>query len=223
MAGFLDPFAKSIEAEYTRYLADDILGKIIFKNFALNVLGVKPNDVSVTLSRHGDTGTRRDSSDAGVRFQDRSYIVEAKISRWLVQKRNKISPINRWQFSKLKRSQSGTVRNKYDLVFAVGIDAPGLENPWGFWQHYDTQMRSAKIAGEPCGLSQWPHTPEFLKHCGIFILPRDLVLLADFPNSLYVTVRSVATHRCSDFFAWGSDIPRLKSVWHRAVDTLKRV
>lgn len=222
MAGFLDPFAKSVEAEYTRYLADDILGKIIFKNFALNVLGVKTKDVSVTISRHGDTGTRRDSSDAEVRFQGRSYIVEAKISRWLVQKRNKTSPINRWQFSKLKRSQSGTARNDYDLVFAVGIDAPGLEDSRGFWLHYNTQVRSAKLAGESCGLSTWPHKPEFLKHCGIFVLPRDLVLSPDFPNSPYITVRTVGTHRCADFFAWGHDIPRLKSVWHRAVDTFKQ-
>jgi hypothetical protein len=39
MSGFLDPHAVSIKAEYARYLDADILGEIVFKNFAMNVLG----------------------------------------------------------------------------------------------------------------------------------------------------------------------------------------
>ena len=39
MSGFLDEFAFSIEAEYARYINPDSLGKILFKNFAVNILG----------------------------------------------------------------------------------------------------------------------------------------------------------------------------------------
>jgi hypothetical protein len=62
MSGFLDEFAASIEAEYTRYLDPDLLGKIVFKKFALNVLGIEKDSIKIPLSRHGDLG----SFDAGI-------------------------------------------------------------------------------------------------------------------------------------------------------------
>src|SRR5207244_270736 len=107
-------YAVSIKAEYTRYLDADLLGKILFKNFCLNVLGVKEESVKIALSRHGDLGTHKDPSDAEIRFENHSYVVETKISRWQIQKRNRINPIPRWSFSGLKHSRIGTERGKYD-------------------------------------------------------------------------------------------------------------
>jgi hypothetical protein len=126
MSGFLDPYAVSIKGEYARYLDADLLGKIVFKNFALNVLGIEEESIRIPLSRRGDLGTYKDSADAGIRFENRSYSVETKISRWIVQKRNKIDPIPRWSFSGLKHSAKGTERGQYDLVFAVGINVPRI-------------------------------------------------------------------------------------------------
>jgi hypothetical protein len=49
MQGFLDPSAPSILAEYSRYLDSDILGKILFRNFFLNVLKFRENEIYVPL------------------------------------------------------------------------------------------------------------------------------------------------------------------------------
>jgi len=218
MPGFLDPFAPSIEAEYnTRYLNDDILGKILFKNFALNALEVEAASVDIDLSRHGDLGTHKDSADAKIRFQKHSYIVETKISRWCVQKRNKINPIPRWAFSGLKHSANKrTARDNYDLVFAAGINAPGLEDPRGYWTHFDLLKKAAKKEGRDFGLSAWPHEPEFLNHCGLFILPRQFIFSPHCANSPYITIQAIS-EKYDEFFAWGNDISRLRKVWQHAI------
>ena len=135
MPGFLDPDAVSIQAEYTRYLDPDVLGKIVFKNFALNVLKLEPTRVRIPLSRQGDLGTYRDSCDAGIRFGNRWYSVETKCSRWVVAKSCKANPSPRWMFSGLLHSAKGRERAEYDLIFAVGIDTPGLEDSLGYWKH----------------------------------------------------------------------------------------
>ena len=219
MAGFLDPFAASIEAEYTRYINDDILGKILFKNFALNVLDVEKESVEIALSRHGDLGTHKDPADAKIRFEKRSYVVETKISRWQVQKRNKINPIPRWSFSGLKHSKIGTERGKYDLVFAAGIDAPGLEDSLGYWRHFDSLKKSSKIEGRNFGLAKWPHERDFLNQCGFYILPRQFVF-THCSNSPYITIRAIPERLDYEFFAWGYDISRLRKVWGHALEVV---
>ena len=54
MSGFLDKGAPSTEAEYIRYLEGDIFGKIIFKNFALNILKIPERDVKIPIGKWGD-------------------------------------------------------------------------------------------------------------------------------------------------------------------------
>jgi len=213
MSGFLDEFAVSIQAEYARYLDADVLGKILFKNFALNVLGVEKESLQFNLSRHGDLGTNKDPSDAEIRFGNRPYIVETKISRGIVQKRNKIDPILRWQFSGLKHSAKGTKRGKYDLVFAIGMNAPGLEDSREYWKNFVSLKKIAKKEGRDFDLSAWPHERAFLNHCGIYILPRRFIF-SNCPNHYYVTVRKI---RDEQFFGWGYDIPRLRNVWQHAI------
>jgi hypothetical protein len=216
MSGFLDSYAVSIKAEYTRYLDADILGKIVFKNFALNVLGIEEESIRIPLSRRGDLGTYKDSADAGIRFENRSYSVETKISRWIVQKRNKIDPIPRWSFSGLKHSAKGTERGQYDLVFAVGINAPGLEDSIGYWRHLLSLKKEAEKEGRDFDLSVWPHEPEFLNQCGIYVLPRKFIF-KHLKNTPYITIRTIPERRDYDFFSWGHDIPRLRKIWQRAI------
>jgi hypothetical protein len=216
MSGFLDPYAVSIKAEYTRYLDADLLGKIVFKNFARNVLGIKEESIRIPLSRRGDLGTYKDSADAGIRFENRSYSVETKISRWCVQKRNKIDPIPRWAFSGLKHSAKGTERGQYDLVFAVGINAPGLEDSIGYWRHLHSLKKEAEKEGRDFDLSVWPHEPEFLNQCGIYVLPRQFIFKY-LKNTPYITIRTIPERRDYDFFSWGHDISRLRKIWQRAI------
>jgi len=216
MQGILDKFpVYSIQAEYTRYLDADLLGKIVFQNFALNVLGIERKSIEIPQSRRGDLG----SFDAGIIFENRLYRTETKISRWIVQKRNKINPIPRWAFSGLKHSANKrTKRVNYDLVFAVGINAPGLEDSREYWRHFDSLKKAAKKEGRAFGLSAWPHEREFLNHCGLFILPRQFVF-THCKNSPYITIQAIS-EKYDEFFAWGYDIPRLKQVWQHAIEVV---
>jgi hypothetical protein len=219
MSGFLDPYAVSIEAEYSRYLDADLLGKILFKNFALNVLGIKDDAIRIPLSRQGDLGNYKDLSDIGILFENRPYRIETKISRWVVQKRNKINPIPRWAFSGLKHSANGTERSQYDLVFAAGIHAPGLEDSLGYWRHLYSLKAAAKEEGRDFDLSAWPHEHKFLNLCGIYILPRQFIS-AHCKNNQYITVRALENRSDYEFFGWGYDIPRLRKVWQHAIQVV---
>lgn len=214
MSGFLDPHAVSVEAEYTRYLDPDILGKIVLKNFATNVLGLDPKRIRIPLSRLGDLGTYKDACDAGVRFENRTYNVETKCSRWVVATRCKANPSPRWAFSGLLHSARGRERSEYDLVFAVGINAPGLEDSLGYWKHLHSLKKEHEAEGRSFELSVWPHHQAFLSRCGIYILPREVIS----KNHFDVTIRTLSQRQDFDFFSWGHDIRRLRYVWQRAID-----
>jgi hypothetical protein len=77
MAGFLDPRAPSIEAEYARYLDADILGKIVFKNFLIHRAGAAQAPLHIPLGRYGDRDESapavmmRGSSSTGTRSRSR--------------------------------------------------------------------------------------------------------------------------------------------------------
>ena len=138
-----------------------------------------------------------------------------------MQKRNKINPIPRWAFSGLKHSNSKrrTERRNYDLIFAAGINAPGLEDTFGYWRHFDSLRKAAKKEGREFGLSAWPHKREFLNHCGIYILPRQFVF-KHCRDEQYITVRAIEKRLDYEFFGWGYDIQRLRQVWHHAIQVL---
>jgi hypothetical protein len=134
--------------------------------------------------------------------------------------RNKINPIPRWSFSGLKHSANKrTKRGNYDLVFAVGIDAPGLEDSVGYWRHFGSLKKAAKSEGRDFGLSSWPHEREFLNHCGIYILPRQFIL-TNCTNSPCITIRHIPKRHDYEFFSWGYDIPRLRKVWLHAIEVV---
>ena len=216
MPGFLDPDAVSIQAEYTRYLDPDVLGKIVFKNFALNVLKLEPTRVRIPLSRQGDLGTYRDSCDAGIRFGNRWYSVETKCSRWVVAKSCKANPSPRWMFSGLLHSAKGRERAEYDLIFAVGIDTPGLEDSLGYWKHLHSLKKTHEAEGRAFDFSVWPHDPAFLSRCGVYVLPRESISV----NHLDITIRSLSRRPDYQFFGWGHETSRLRDVWRHAIQTV---
>lgn len=213
MSGFLDSNAPSIWAEYIRYLASDLLGKIVFKNFAINVLKVEPKHLRIPLSRHGDLGLYKDTCDAEIRYGNRWYSVETKCSWQVVAKRCKTDPKPRWVFSRLTHSPKGVQRSEYDLVFAVGINAPGLEDSIGYWSYMKSLKKQHQAANRSFELSVWPHEPDFLNLCGIYILPREAVSL----NQLDITIHSLTRRRDSRFFGWGYESRRLENIWRKTI------
>ena len=209
MPGFLDPLAVSLEAEYTRYLDPDILGKIVLKNFAINVLGIDEKNIRIPVSRHGDLGNYKDFSDAGIRIGSRTYSVETKCSRHTVSKRSRsiAEPSPRWMFSGLLHSSSKKKeRCDYELLFAVGVDSPGFEDSQGYWKHLYALRKKHLAEGRSFDFSIWPHDPAFLARCGFYIMPRTAIRV----NHMDVTIHKKHKGKDDEFFGWGNDISRLR-------------
>lgn len=214
MSGFLDSFAPSIPAEYIRYLDRDILGKIVFKNFAQNILKIDTvKNLRIPLSRHGDNGIYKNSCDAEIRFGTHWYSVETKCSWQVVAKRCKADPKPRWVFSRLTHSPKGNERSDHDLVFAVGINAPGLEDTIGYWKHLNLLKKEHEAADRSFELPVWPHESDFLNICGIYIFPRKAVTI----NQLDITIHSLPRRRDFRFFGWGYEPRRLERIWQRSI------
>lgn len=216
MPGFLDSHAPSIKAEYTRFLNPDILGKIILKNFALNVLGLPADYIRTPLSRHGDLGTYKDSVDANIRFKNRWYEVETKFSHHVVAKRCKTRPYPRWLFSRALRSgrKDG---NPYDLLFGIGLNLPGMEDSIGFWKELEALKYSHEAEGRQFDVDAAPHEPAFLARCGIFILPRNTIRV----NQIDITIGTLSRRPEYNFFAWGYDSSGLLRVWESATKMVR--
>ena len=219
MPGILDPYAVSIEAEYTRYLDPDILGKIVLKNFAMNVLGLKEKDIRIPVSRQGDEGNYKELCDAGIRIGSRSYSIETKLSRQIIsaKSRRTAEPAPRWMFSKLKYSARSKVeRCDYELLFAVGINSPGLEDSREYWRHLHTLRKKELAEGRPFDFSVWPHDAAFLTRCGFYIMPRTAIRV----DHMDVTIRKIPRGKFDEFFSWGHDFGRLREIWQRAISSV---
>lgn len=217
MPGFLDPHAVSVEAEYTRYLNPDVLGKIVLKNFALNILELSDRQIRIPIARHGDIGNYRDLSDAGIRLGNRWYSVESKCSYHTITTKSRYTadPSARWNFSGLLHSpRSRRERAEYEIAFCVGVDAPGLEDSQAYWRHLHTMRKQHLNEGRAFDFSVWPHSAAFLTRCGFFIIPRIAVRV----NQLDVTIRNIPQARDRDYFAWGYDFSGLRRIWQNAVD-----
>jgi hypothetical protein len=212
----LDPNAVSIEAEYTRYLDSDILGKIVLKNFAINVLGLDSRDIRAPVSRHGDVGNYKDFCDAGIRIGGRTYSIETKCSRHILAKKTRVvSPSPRWNFGRLLYSaRSRRQRTDYELLFAVGVDSPGFEDSEGYWRHLHAMRFRHLREGRPFDFSVWPHEAQFLERCGFYIIPRVAIRV----DQLDVTLAAIERRPDFEFFSWGHDFKRLRAVWQHALE-----
>jgi hypothetical protein len=81
MGGFLDPNAVSTEAEYTRYLDPDVLGKIILKNFAVNVLAAAGRVFDLSVWPHQPAFLERCGFYITPRFRIRVNTMDVTIRR----------------------------------------------------------------------------------------------------------------------------------------------
>ena len=201
MPGFIDPYAISIEAEYTRYLDSDVLGKFVLKNFAMNVLGLKERAIRIPVSRQGDEGNYKELCDAGLRIGSRSYSIETKVSRQIIsaKMRRTADPARRWNFGPLKYTPHRKAeRCEYELLFAVGLNIPGLEDSREYWRHLHALRKKELAEGRPFNFSFWPHEPAFLAHCGFYIMPRTAIRV----NKMDVTIRKIPNGKFDEYFGW---------------------
>lgn len=191
MAGFLDPQAPSIEAEYARYI--DILGKILLKNFLISRIGLDPTCLEMPLGSHGERGPRWRPHDARLRLLDRVVTIEVKCSRVLELEWN--HPSDSWAFGRLLHTQGGR-QHTYDVLLAFGIPD---------FSFNDTTHWSRAAETRPF----LPHEPQYLDRCGIFFYTRKTLDRNFFRVSLARLPESVRWPR----FSWGRDRTRCLGLW----------
>src|SRR5277367_244833 len=123
MGGFLDKNAASIETEYVSCLDGDYLGKVLFKNFLLNVIRFNESDrrFKIVIGKNGDTDLDSNfPGDALLYINGKARVVEIKFARASFSHMARPTFNAGWMFSKLREKDSGKFR-RYDILFAVGI------------------------------------------------------------------------------------------------------
>ena len=124
MSGFLDKDAPNIEAEYLRYLDRDILGKLLFKNFRLNVIGLSESDLRIPIGRHTSYDGRKFLGDAEVRIHERWGSVEIKCAYIGVKESDsRKTPLRYWSFGRLLNTVKKRPKIPFELAFCIGIQA----------------------------------------------------------------------------------------------------
>jgi hypothetical protein len=209
MAGFLDIDAPSSIAEYSRYLDSDILGKILFKSFFLNILKFREREIYIPLGRSARYDERKlESSDAQVLVRGRWLNVEIKSSHINIIHPNDRTPLKCWSFSRMLYTSRKLRKNPFDFAFAVGIHSRGLGDP-NYWHDFSNSSERHKNIGEDFHPETLPHESSFLSRCGIFLLPHECIRT----NALAVTIATIEKTSYAPFFAWGHDIGRCRHVW----------
>jgi hypothetical protein len=208
MLGFLDVRVPSISAEYARYIDPDIRSKILFQNVFCNVLKLSNEDVYVPLGRSRRYDYRGISADAQVRFRGKWLNVECKSSHINIVHPARRKPLHCWSFSRLLATQRRRQKRPYDFAFLAGIHLRGLGDP-DFWGHLRPVAKTANLSSGARSL--FPHEPGFLRHCGFFLIPFDVIR----SNDVSVTISTIEKREYSHFFSPGHDTQRLFDVWKR--------
>jgi hypothetical protein len=129
MSGFLDPNAPSILAEYSHYLDSDILGKILFRNFFLNVLRFREEEIYLPLGRSTRYDERKLTSDAHVLVRGHWLDVEIKTSHVNIIHPHRSRPLKCWSFGRMLYTTRKKEKIPFDFAFAVGVYSRGLGDP----------------------------------------------------------------------------------------------
>ena len=208
MAGFLDSRAPSIQAEYLRYLDGDILGKLIFKNFLVNIIGLSADDIYIPLGTWGDIGVGRDCR-ADAQFQsDAQWLdVEIKCAHINIANRTRGDLNENWAFTQLLKTPKGTPR-KYDLAFAVGIRSLGFEDPryWPYLEEHGFEI------------TRLPHESQFLNRCGFLVMP-----FSDIPKNYFrVTLPALPKSQYFKYFAWGREPDKCLDIWNTTIRKIRK-
>lgn len=212
MPGFLDKQAPSPEAEYVRFLEGDVFGKLILKSYLLRVIGLNESDIQIPIGKWGDMDSESHGlADASVRIHDRWLAVEVKLARLNIANKTKGQTEPNWAFNNILRSPSKAAK-EYDILFAVGVNVLGFENP-SYWDYFRNTVST--LSGHDPALTEnvLPHDPAFLNLCGAFVLPFSAI-----PNNHFrVTLRALGASRFNECFSWLNDVGRCKRNWENAV------
>jgi hypothetical protein len=170
-------------------------------------------DIYIPLSRYGDVDTQRQlAADAQVKTSNGWLDVEIKCAHVNIANRTRGDTNENWAFGKLLVTDTRRTKQKYDVLFAAGILALGLEDP-EYWRHLNDLGRQLKGSGREFKVDAAPHEAAFLDRCGFFVLP-----LADITRNYFrVTVSAIAKSRYNRYFAWGYDPKQAKRIWQSAV------
>jgi|ERR1019366_485092 hypothetical protein len=224
MPGFLDRNAPSIEAEYSRYIDGDLLGKLITKNLFNNVLGYPDDRLFIPLGRYGDADVKykpglveHDPGDGYVTTDLGQKTFEIKCARINIANRSLGHKSENWAFTNILNSPV-KVRKKYDVVIAIGLSTLGLEDH-RYWEHLAELRSQRATVGRKVVVEATPDEPSFLAICSFFILPIERV-----PTNFFrVNINTVDKSSYGTFRAWGDDAQKCKLLWEQAISLPKEV
>jgi hypothetical protein len=214
MAGFLDLGAPSVEAEYVSYLDDDILGKMIFKSAIKHLFQFQPiSRIQISLARHSATAL---TGDAKVPVGRCLVDVEIKCAKVNIASKNRKNPNEGWMFCPLLRTKGTGNPKRYDLLFAVGILTPA-SGAHDYWRLSENLMRRYLPRGMAAGASAFPHSRDFLRKCGFFVIPQRRLRA----NHIDLTISVIERSPYARYFAWGYDLERCQAIWRDAIQEIR--
>jgi hypothetical protein len=217
MSGFLDLGAPSVLAEYSRYLDSDILGKILFKNFFLNVLRFREDELYVPLGRSARYDDRKLCGDAHVLVQGHLLNAEIKVSHVNIVHPKSSRPLKCWSFSRMLYTTRKREKIPFDFAFAIGVHSRGLGDP-EYWEDLRNSTRPRQSRTKNFDPETLPHESSYLSRCGIFLLPHRYIQR----NTVAVTIHAIERCPYDRFFSWGDDIKKCRRIWMETLRTIRK-
>lgn len=220
MTGFLDKSAPSVEAEYSRYLDGDILGKLITKNFLINRIGYSEDNVILPVGRYGDAEAKYDTNGIVEQDPGDGYLIEANHKITFEIKCARINIANRylgqeaenWGFTNILKSPS-KAEKKYDILIAIGVLVLGLED-MRYWDYLKNIQDKYRSEGRKVLLDAKPHQSEYLSICSFFIIP-----FGEIPTNFFrLTIPRISKSKYAKYWAWGDDVDECIKVWNYALN-----
>ena len=224
MSGFLDPKAPSIKAEYSRYLDGDLLGKLIAKNFLLNRLGYRNEQIDMPLARHGDATSKyankgkliANLNDGSVATRQGTIRLEIKCARINIANRYLGRTKHNWAFKGMLTSPSKKKRMKYDVLIAIGLRTLGLEDA-DYWKHLRSLQAQFQKDGRKLSIEALPHDKRFLSLCSFFVIPKCEIST----NQIRLSIEAIPNSQYAPYHAEGDDTVGCKRIWSKALRTIR--
>ncbi len=119
-----------------------------------------------------------------------------------------------WAFNNILHTPSKAAK-KYDILFAVGVNVLGFENP-KYWEYFRNTISELSAADPHLTETVLPHEPAFLNLCGAFIIP-----FSKIPNNHFrVTLSALNASLFNQYFSWLNNNIRCKEIWKSTLSIL---
>lgn len=185
---------------------------MLLKSYLLRVIGLNECDIRIPIGKWGDMNAEsHGAADASVRVNGRWLAVEVKLARLNIANKTMGQSKTNWAFNNILRSPSKAAKT-YDILFAVGVNVLGFENP-GYWEYFRNTISELSAADPSLSEAVLPHEPAFLNLCGAFALP-----FSSIPNNHFrVTLSALNASSFNQYFSWLSNSVRCKEIWGSAL------